>query len=95
MRGAAFNSKPQLGEGRLNQIGLEPTRHADSQNRYRLRWREAVRDPSTSFALLTSLRMTVSADRAGKSAITFYDRLRTKQQGSLAIERLRSEEVGE
>src|SRR5712692_5221911 len=23
------------------------------QNRYRLRWREAVRDPSTSFALLT------------------------------------------
>ncbi len=47
------------------------TRDANPQNRYRLRWREAVRDPSTSFALLTSRRMTVSADRGGKSAITF------------------------
>src|SRR6266446_4612081 len=43
---------------------------ARAQNRYRLRWREAVRDPSTSFALLTSLRVTVSTDWAGKSAIT-------------------------
>src|SRR5579864_4645122 len=32
---------------------------------------EAGRDPSTSFALLTSLKMTVSADLAGMSAITF------------------------
>jgi hypothetical protein len=47
------------------------TRDANPQNRYRLRRREAVRDPSTSFALLTSRRMTVSADRGGKSAITF------------------------
>jgi hypothetical protein len=31
---------------------------ANRPNGYRLRWREAVRDPSTSFALLTSLRMT-------------------------------------
>ncbi len=33
------------------------------RNRYRLRSREAVRDPSTSFALLTSLRMAQSAVR--------------------------------
>src|SRR5713101_806080 len=47
---------------------LKSVSTACAQNRYRLRWREAVRDPSTSFALLTSLRMTVSADRAGNSA---------------------------
>src|SRR5712692_8306116 len=34
---------------------MEPVWEANPQNRYRLRWREAVRDPSTSFALLTSL----------------------------------------
>src|SRR5713226_5086377 len=58
---------PELENRRKNGTLLD----ANPQNRYRLRWREAVRDPSTSSALLTSLRMTVSADRAGKSAITF------------------------
>ncbi len=36
-----------------------------------LRWREAVRDPSISLALVTSLKVTVSADLAVMSAITF------------------------
>src|SRR5712692_1667025 len=57
---------------------LKSVSTACAQNRYRLRWREAVRDPSTSFALLTSLRMTVSADRGGKSATHFYDQLLTQ-----------------
>ena len=36
-------------------------RFADRGNRYRLRLREAVRDVSTPFALLTSLNMTEKA----------------------------------
>src|SRR5579885_3471263 len=35
-------------------------------NRYRLRWREAVRDPSTSLALLASLRVTVKGCRVSQ-----------------------------
>jgi hypothetical protein len=35
-----------------------------TKNRYRLRSREAVRDPSTSFAMLTSLRMTEKKRRS-------------------------------
>ena len=31
------------------------------ENRNRLRWREAVRDPSTALALLASVRMTETA----------------------------------
>ena len=36
-------------------------RFADSKTRYRLRWPEAVRDLSTAFVLLTSLKMTGKA----------------------------------
>src|SRR6266446_8481558 len=43
---------------------------------------EAVRDPSPSFALLTSVRMTVSADRDGKSAITFTTNFLTQDTRS-------------
>src|SRR6266851_150458 len=79
MRGA-FNKVPRraaasqrVNRGRRWDVRIEAglvSRDANPQNRYRLRSREAVRDPSTSFALLT-LRMTIGADRAGKSAITF------------------------
>jgi len=37
-----------------------------TQNRYRLRWREAVRDPSTALALLASVRMTNMLRRFGQ-----------------------------
>jgi hypothetical protein len=42
-----------------------------ASDRYRLRGREAVRDPSTSFALLTSLRMTLgeAPSRASRALI--------------------------
>jgi hypothetical protein len=46
--------------GGTESSGLAPVEKT-VKNRYRLRWREAVRDPSTAFAMLTSLRMTGNA----------------------------------
>jgi hypothetical protein len=37
-----------------------------TRNRYRLRWCEAVRDPSTALALLASVRMTNMLRRFGQ-----------------------------
>jgi hypothetical protein len=55
----AFVAPEELGSTRLMRSSVE--RFADSRNRYLRRWRDAVRDPSTSFALLTSLTMTKKA----------------------------------
>jgi hypothetical protein len=68
----------------LQRARFRGAQNSNPQNRYRLRWREAVRDPSTSFALLTSLKMTVSADRAGKSAITLTTNFQLRTLASAA-----------
>ena len=57
MSDLAVRGKPNpyplpLGEGEQSQLD------AETWNRYRLRWREAVRDPSAKRASLASVRMT-------------------------------------